>query len=103
MAEPNNPTPPARFTFRRSSPMTRIALIAAIVLFIAALLALGSRIIYTRTQAELLRSQAAALEQENSQLAEDIEDMGSVDGIMRIAQEALGLVDPDTIIFTPEQ
>ena len=46
-----------------------------------------------------LRQQAAALDQRNDELREDIDALGTTDSIREIAQQELGLVDPDTIIF----
>ena len=44
---------------------------------------------------------AAALEQENADLQEDIEALGSAQSVQEIAKESLGLVDPDTVIIKP--
>ena len=44
---------------------------------------------------------AAVLEQENAELAEKKEDLGSSSSIRDIAKEELGLVEPDTIIIEP--
>ena len=46
-----------------------------------------------------LQHQAAVLEQQNEELRQDIEALGTADSIREIAREELGLVDPDTIIF----
>lgn len=103
MAQKNGPFSHIRLVIRRSSVLTKIVVLAAVVLSIAALLALRSAILDTRAETEALRSQAITLEQENSELTQDLKDLESVDGVLRIAQEELGLVDPDTIIFKPEQ
>ena len=103
MAENKNRTLPFRLVIRRSSPLMKIVVLAAVVLSIAALLALRSAILDTRAQAEALRSQAASLEQENEELTEKVDGIGTVDGILQIAQEELGLVDPDTVVIKPEQ
>ena len=49
-----------------------------------------------------LRHQAAQLEQENSQLEQDIDSLGSLDSLQQIAKDELGLVDPDTVVLQPE-
>ncbi|MBO5130566.1 MAG: hypothetical protein J6B95_09520 [Oscillospiraceae bacterium] len=49
-----------------------------------------------------LADQAAALEQSNIDLEEKIGQLGSVQSVMDIAREELGLVNPDTVIFEPE-
>ena len=46
---------------------------------------------------------AAALEQENKSLAEKIKDLGTVESIKELAGKLLGLIDPDTVIFLPEE
>lgn len=68
----------------------------------AALLTLHSAIDSTREKAEDLRVQAMALEQENSRLEQYISEKGTVQEVIRIAQEKLGLVEPDSIIIQPE-
>ena len=55
-----------------------------------------------KNQTEDLRAQAAALEQENSDLEEKIQNLGSVQSVLEIAQEELGLVSSDTVVFQPE-
>lgn len=92
-----------RLVFRRSQPLTKIVVLCAVVLSMAALLTLGAAILENRARTEVLRAQAAGLEQENSRLVQYIAELGTVQGIIRIAQEELGLVEPDTIIIKPEQ
>lgn len=102
MAQSNNPFRHIRLVVQRGSTLLKIVVLAAVVLCTGALLALRGQILETRAQTEALRSQAITLEQENNALTEDLKDLESVDGVLRIAQEELGLVDPDTIIFKPE-
>lgn len=102
MAQAQNPFSRIRLVFRRSTPLTKVVVLAAVVLSMAALLALRSTILQTRSQTEVLRDQAMTLEQENADLSDKLDNMGNVEGIQNIAKEELGLVDPDTIIFKPE-
>ena len=51
---------------------------------------------------DALRQKAAQLEQENQQLEEDISLLGSIESVMRIAQEKLGLMPPDSEIIVPQ-
>jgi cell division protein FtsL len=67
-----------------------------------ALLTLHSAIQTAENSAEDLRFQAFQLEQENSRLEQYIKELGTVQGIIRIAQEKLGLIDPNSIIIQPE-
>ena len=68
-----------------------------------ALLVLRGAMLQTQSRTDGLRGEAAALEAENRQLKQSIGLQNTVDGILKIAREKLGLVDPDTVIFEPEQ
>lgn len=103
MEQKKNPFSHIRLVFRRSTPLTKVVVLAALVLSIAALLALRTAILHTESQSEALRSQAASLEQENAELTDKLENMDNVEGIVDIAGEELDLVDPNTIIFKPGQ
>ncbi len=102
MAERKNPIPTGKVVFRRSRPLTKVALTAAIVLSMAALIALRWTQTDLETQTEQMRAEAAALEYENAALEEKISILGSVRSVLDIAMEELGLVDPDTVIIQPD-
>ena len=102
MAQRKNPLQGIKLVYRRSSTLTKVLVLAVLVLSIAALLTLRTAILSARQTAEELRNQAIRLEQENSRLEHYISELGTIEGIMRIAQEKLGLVDPDSIIIHPE-
>ena len=53
-------------------------------------------------QTAAMREEAAILEQENEELQEKIENMDNVEGVQQIAEDELGLVDPDTVVIKPE-
>lgn len=81
-----------------SSPAVKI-LAGLVVLFsIAALVALGWVRGSIQDLTEEKRQQAAALEQENAELKEKKDKLGTSDSVRDIAQEELGLVNPDAII-----
>lgn len=87
----------------RSAPVKlKAVLIVLIVLSTAALVAL--RWVHSGIQAETQRKteQAAAMEGENADLQERIDSIGSVQSIRQIAQDELGLADPDTVLIHPE-
>ena len=88
---------------RRSSPLLKCVVMAAIVLSTATLLLLGTFEWKAQENADALRAQAAQLEQEKARLEGYIADQGSVESVKRIAGEELGLVDPDTVIYLPNQ
>ena len=87
----------------RSAPVKlKAVLIVLIGLSTAALVAL--RWVHNGIQAETQRKteQAAAMEGENADLQEKIDSIGSVQSIRQIAQDELGLADPDTVLIHPE-
>ena len=102
MSDRKSPFSSITLVYRRSRPVTKIVVLAAVVLSIVALLALRSAIITTRENAEELRGQAMELEQENNRLEQYIQELGTIRAIIRIAQEKLGLVEPDSVIIQPE-
>ena len=91
-----------KVVYRKSTALTKIVIAAALVLSIAAILALGAATENTRQQTEALRQEAILLEQEQQRLELYISELGTVNGILRIAQERLGLVEPGSVIIQPE-
>ena len=84
------------------SPSSRPLKIAVILLIVFSMIALGA-MAWVRTsiraRTEEMRSEAAALEDENAAIEEKIDRLGTLESIKEIAREILGLVDPDTIII----
>ena len=70
--------------------------------FLAAVVCLAAFTVSEKHQQEQLRQEAAALEQENQDLKDRISILGSVESVKQIANEILGLVDKDTVIFETE-
>lgn len=101
MAERKNPFRNIKLIFRPASPALKIAVIVLIVCSMAALIALTWVRTSILNRTEDLREEAAGLESENAELEEKIADIGSVQSIMDIAQEELGLVDPNAILIDP--
>ena len=85
--------------YRRTSTLNKVAIAVAIVLSSITLLALQQVKREKNERFANLSRQAAALSQSNDELRQDIDELGTADSIRQIAQEELGLVDPDTIIF----
>ena len=103
MANKQSPFQNVRVVFQPGNPKLKKRLIA---LILASMLALGALAfvhhrIQVRTQA--LLEEAAALEQENRELQEKINALGSVQSVQDIAREELGLVDPNTVMIQPEE
>lgn len=91
-----------RFVRRSSGPVTKAAVLAAVVLSTVALVVLHGSIENNRSQYEAMRMQAVLLEGENVELTTRIQNIGSVESIALIAREELGMEFPDSITLTPE-
>ena len=102
MASRSNPLQQIQLVFKRSSKLTKILVLCAIVFSTITLLTLRQGYLTAQAQTEALRKQAAQLQQENEKLKAYIESLGSLDSVDRISQEELGLVDPDSVIIQPE-
>ena len=102
MEEKRNPLKHIKVEVRPASNLLKIVLIVLIVFSIGTLVAL--RWVHNGILAETdrLKDEAAHIEQENQELIEKKENIGSVDGIKDAAREELGLVDPDTILIDPQ-
>ena len=90
-----------QFGRRRSSNATKLVVAVSIVLCMVALITLRLSMNDLQNRTEKLYNRAAALEQENSSLENKIANLGTVQSVMEIAKEELGLVQPDTVIFVP--
>ena len=101
MAIKKNPLKNAKVVVRQSPAALKIILIVLILFSIASLAMLRWVHNGILTETENLRDAASALEHANTELAERTEELGSVQSIQEIAQEELGLVDPNTVILDP--
>ena len=91
-----------RLVKKRSGKLTIIAIVTAIVLSMGALTALHLSMSELKNRTEDLRDKAATLEAENEELQEDIEQADSIKGIVKISENELGLVQPDSVFYRPE-
>lgn len=91
-----------RLVYQPTSPLLKAVVTATIALCTVTLIALRLTQWEHERELALLNSQAAALDQENADLTERIESLGTVDSIRQIAAEQLGLVDPETIVIESE-
>lgn len=87
---------------KRSSRATKIAVCVAIVLSVVTILVLHASTLDAQEQVEAWRTKAQQLEQEKQRLEDKITNLGTLEGIKDIAQDELGLTDPDSIIIEPE-
>ena len=92
-----------RVVYRKSNTLTKTVVLSTIVLSMAALLALNLSIQAAQLRAQELANQAAQLEQENQQLENNIDDLGSADSVEQIAKDELGLVNPDIVVIDPQE
>ena len=87
----------------RPSPLSlKILLIVLILVSTLALLALRWVTDSIRQETENLREKAAAVEYENGELEQKIDEVDSVKGVQSIAEEELHMVDPNTVIIDPK-
>ena len=100
MATPN-PFQRIRLVYRRSSILLKILVLVTILASVAALAGLQLAISNYQQQSQVLQSQAATLQQKNEELTQKIAELGTKASIRRIATEELGLVDPNSLFFTP--
>ena len=103
MAQKRNLFRRIRLVYRRSSPLLKCVVLACIILCTVALFVIRAAILDTRAEEERLRNYAAYLEQQNEQVAEDMAQLGTIEGIRQIAMRELGLVDPDAEFFIPTE
>lgn len=90
-----------KFIPRRGSLLGKAVLLSVVVFSTVTMLVMGSAVAQSRQRAEGLRQSALALEQEQQDLQNRIDDLGTDEAVRQIAQEELGLVDPDTVIIIP--
>lgn len=88
---------------RRPSPTaSKVVLVITLVLCLTALGTLGLAVREIEHQTDALKSKATALEQENRTLEDRIENPDSVQNVREIAEDELGLADPNAVIFRNE-
>ena len=92
-----------KLVVRKSRPVTKVVALCAVVLSTVALLTLQSAILSSREHTAALTDQASKLEQQNQDLEQRIDGLDTEEGIRDIAENELGLVDPDTVIIVPQQ
>ena len=102
MEEKKDPQKKVKIVVRPSPPALKIVLIVLIVLSMAALMTL--RLVHNNIQKEIenVKSEISAVEHDNDVLDQRLEDPDSLENVLDIAKEELGLVDPDTILIDPQ-
>ena len=102
MAEQKNPPIKRKVIVRPAPALLKIAACMLILFSMATLLALRWVHNGIRQETQALTDEAAAAQAENAELTEKIAGLGSVQSVKDIAQEELGLVDPDTVVIQPD-
>lgn len=92
-----------RLVPHRSRPVTKMMILCAVVLSTLALLTLRAAIVASEDRIDALQKQALTLEEENQNLEQRIDRLDTEEGIRQIAEEELGLVDPNTVVIVPQQ
>lgn len=88
-----------RVVFKKTSPLVKTVILIAVLISTIALVTLYATIEQSHSQYEAMRQQAGMLEETNQNLVQQIGEMGTLESIIQIAMERLGLVLPDTTIF----
>ena len=101
MVQFKNPFRGIKVEYTRSHPATKLVLIALILVCMAALITLRLTSVQLKREIAELRTEAAELEAQITDLNEKLEQMDSVEGVENIAEDELGLVNPDTIVMDP--
>lgn len=84
---------------KRAGLLTKILILALLIVVAISLLELNSRVDQAQAQKEDLARQVAAQTQTNADLADAIEHSDDPDRIADVARDRLGLVAPGEIIF----
>ncbi len=88
--------------YRRTNPLVKIVVIVAIVFSMLAVTTMGWVRSGIQSRTGELRTEAGHLEQENSNLEDKIDALGSVQSVKQIAEEELDLVDPGSVVVEVE-
>ena len=91
-----------RFVYKRSSTLTKVLVLSAVVLSTVTLLGLRSRIRMAEAQIAAQQAQISQEQMEKDKLEQKIDALGTLEGVEQIARDELGYEDPDTVILVPE-
>lgn len=91
-----------RMVYKRSSRLTKIVVCATIVVSVATLLVIRSETLAAQQRERELLEQAQKLEQENDQLKDKIENLGTQAGLVQYAKDVLGWLENGDIVIEKE-
>lgn len=87
--------------YRHSSPLLKCIVLATLITCTICLIVLRSSIIGEEKKVDSYKQEAAQLEEKNEQIDQDTQQLGTIQSIIKIAMEKLGLMLPDSIRFLP--
>ncbi len=90
-----------RVVFKNSTVLLKILILTLLVFSMLALAALSWVRVRVQTQTRELQAQIAQESGINRQLSDRLEDMTSDEAVRKIAEQELGLVNPNTVLITP--
>lgn len=102
MANANRPPVQKKVVFRPAPALLKIAICLLILFSMVALVALRWVHNGIQDQTRALAEEAAAAEATRADLLDKLDDLGSVQSVKDIAQNELGLADPDTVLVDPQ-
>ncbi|MDD7772015.1 MAG: septum formation initiator family protein [Faecousia sp.] len=85
--------------FKKTRLLTKLLLLAVAVYAVVTLVSLRTQILQKQKQAAALEQQVAAAQQEQLELQEDIDKIGTKEGVIKVARERLGMVEDGEIVF----
>lgn len=91
--------PKIRFRVQKPKPVLLIVVALVLVLCTATLITVRAATAATRAEIEALRTEAYGQEQFGERLERYMQELGTIQGIIRVAREELGLIQPDAVIF----
>lgn len=94
-----NPFSKYKLVYRPAKPALKIALLGVLVLSTAALVTMSIAIGNHRAKIAAAEERQQALIAEKQDNQDKIDKLGSKDGVKEYAEEELGMVDQDTVIF----
>lgn len=85
--------------FKRSSLLTKVLILVLVVYATVTLVSLQSQVTEKEAQIESLQQAITTAQQENLRLEQNINALGTDEGVEAVARQKLGLVAPDETIF----
>ena len=96
-----NPLSKYKLVYRPAKPALKIALLSGLVLATVALVIVSFTISSKKAAAAADREKSQSLIAENQDIQDKIDKNGSKEGVKEYAEDELGMVDQDAVIFVP--